>query len=804
MSDERDVSSVGQQPEETRTDDDFDLLATEIPYAVLDRARARELFERLATLPADDPERARIRGYLVELYLPLVEYLARRFRNRGEWLDDLTQVATIGLIKSIDRFDLDRGVEFSTYATPTIVGEIKRHFRDKGWAVRVPRRLQELKLSLTKAIGDLAQREGRAPTVSELAAHLQMSEEEVLEGLESANAYSTVSLDAPDSGDEDAPAVSDSLGMVDDALEGVEYRESLKPLLEQLPPREKKILLLRFFGNMTQSQIASELGVSQMHVSRLLDRTLAQLRNGLTADSGQAGSGVVIPVGAKPILPGSDHPAGSGEPPQSGGASRPPGPEPDRYLVGEMQSRVRAGTELSLIVSITAESPEPGLAAAPLPGLLPGPQGVQVILVVRPDAGLLTFGALQQTVTVPLHGDSQPVRFAFRARAVGLSRIRLTSWLGGTFLAELRLEVSVESEEPMADNQRRSAPIGAMQADPGEVTLQVHSDGARYSFQLLSQRYLFGPVVAKSLTEEPGQAVERTVAMLRKMAGDASGYTPALAARWVRETGTGLWRDLVPKSIQDQYWQLRDSITSFTIACEDDTVPWELLYPLTPTDDAGFLVDQFPVLRRIYDQCRTHRVLVGKARYVVPPGSPENAQDEVDAISRILGQPAGSTITHLADLLDLLDTGSTGLLHFACHNAFSLEAGGSAIKMVGGAFVPQLLNSAVGRRCLAARSPLIFVNACRSAGVSAEYTHMMGWASQFMAAGAGAFLGTLWPVRSSRASMFAEAFYAALAAGADLGRASLTARQATKDDADPTWLAYSVYGDPTARGVSQF
>jgi RNA polymerase sigma-B factor len=249
-----------------------------------DRTQARELFERLAVLPAGDPERAKIRATLVELHLPLVEYLARRFRNRGEWLDDLTQVATIGLIKSIDRFDLERGVEFSTYATPTIVGEIKRHFRDKGWAVRVPRRLQELKLSLTKAIGELAQREGRAPTVSELAAHLQMSEEEVLEGLESANAYSTVSLDAPDSGDEDAPAVADSLGMIDEALEGVEYRESLKPLLERLPPREKKILLLRFFGNMTQSQIAAELGISQMHVSRLLARTLTQLREGLTVD----------------------------------------------------------------------------------------------------------------------------------------------------------------------------------------------------------------------------------------------------------------------------------------------------------------------------------------------------------------------------------------------------------------------------------------------------------------------------------------------------------------------------------------
>ncbi len=250
----------------------------------VDRARAKAKFGVFAGLPEDDPQRARLRDELVEAHLPLVEYLARRFRNRGEPLDDLIQVATIGLIKSVDRFDLERGVEFSTYATPTIVGEIKRHFRDKGWAIRVPRRLQELKLALTKATSDLSQKNGRSPTVAELAAYLQMTDEEILEGLESANAYSAVSLDAPDGGDDDSPAVADSLGSMDDALEGVEYRESLKPLLEQLPPREKRILLLRFFGNLTQSQIATELGISQMHVSRLLARTLTQLREGLLVE----------------------------------------------------------------------------------------------------------------------------------------------------------------------------------------------------------------------------------------------------------------------------------------------------------------------------------------------------------------------------------------------------------------------------------------------------------------------------------------------------------------------------------------
>jgi RNA polymerase sigma-B factor len=249
------------------------------------RAESHRLFIELEAISTDAPGRSDVRDRLVQLHLPLVEHLARRFRNRGEPYDDLVQVATIGLIKAIDRYELDRGVEFSTYATPTIVGEIKRHFRDKGWAVRVPRRLQELRLSISSATQQLSQELGRSPTVGELAKHLQLSEDEVLEGLESANAYSTLSLDAPDSsGEEDAPAVLDSLGGWDEQLEGVEYRESLRPLLAQLPDREKHILMLRFFGNMTQSQIAERIGISQMHVSRLLARTLGQLREGLLAD----------------------------------------------------------------------------------------------------------------------------------------------------------------------------------------------------------------------------------------------------------------------------------------------------------------------------------------------------------------------------------------------------------------------------------------------------------------------------------------------------------------------------------------
>ncbi|TIC88802.1 RNA polymerase sigma factor SigF [Nocardioides sp. GY 10113] len=251
------------------------------------RARSTELFARLRDDDATgQSEQDAAREALVHLHLPLVEHCARRFRNRGEPHEDLVQVGTIGLIKAIDRFDTERGVEFSTYATPTIIGEIKRYFRDKGWAIRVPRRLQELRLQISSTTAELTQSLGRSPMPRELAEAIGCTVEEIVEGLESSNAYATLSLDATDDSEDGAgQSMLDALGVDDVALEHVELRESIKPLLERLPEREKKILLLRFFKNMTQSQIAEEIGVSQMHVSRLLTRTLAQLRQSLESDA---------------------------------------------------------------------------------------------------------------------------------------------------------------------------------------------------------------------------------------------------------------------------------------------------------------------------------------------------------------------------------------------------------------------------------------------------------------------------------------------------------------------------------------
>jgi RNA polymerase sigma-B factor len=249
------------------------------------RRRSAELFAELTAEVAGPKSRRAARDELVHLHLPLVEHCARRFRNRGEPFEDLVQVGTIGLLKSIDRFDAERGVEFSTYATPTIIGEIKRYFRDKGWAIRVPRRLQELRMQIGAATAELTQTLGRSPTPRELAEAIGCSVEEIVEGIESSNAYSTLSLDASDDTDDLGGSMLDAIGVEDENLEHVEIRESLKPLLDALEPREKKILLLRFFKNKTQTQIAEEIGVSQMHVSRLLSRTLEQLRSSLEQSS---------------------------------------------------------------------------------------------------------------------------------------------------------------------------------------------------------------------------------------------------------------------------------------------------------------------------------------------------------------------------------------------------------------------------------------------------------------------------------------------------------------------------------------
>jgi RNA polymerase sigma-B factor len=216
---------------------------------------------------------------LVEL-MPLVRALAARYAGRGEPLEDLVQVGSVGLIKAVDRFDVDRGVDFASYAVPTIVGEIRRHFRDKSWAMHVPRRLKELSVRLSRLLDDLTAELGRSPTVSELAEAASVDEEDVIDALDSTNAYSTRSLHAPLEQDGD-DSLADKLGIDEVGYEEVEEGSLIEAGLDALDERERRIVELRFLREMTQSQIAAEVGISQMHVSRLLRRALAKMRGRL-------------------------------------------------------------------------------------------------------------------------------------------------------------------------------------------------------------------------------------------------------------------------------------------------------------------------------------------------------------------------------------------------------------------------------------------------------------------------------------------------------------------------------------------
>jgi len=226
------------------------------------------------------------REELIERYMSLVRSLARRYSYRGEQQDDLVQIGAIGLIKAIDRFDVERGVELTTYATPNIIGEIKRHFRDKGWSVRVPRGLQELNVQISKLIEQLTVELGRSPTIPELAEAAGVEEEQVLEALESGRAYSSVSLSTGGGSDDDGELDPlESLGTIEHEYEIAEDRAVLAPGFQVLDERERTIMHLRFFRGMTQSQIAAQIGISQMHVSRLIRRSLEKLREEISEET---------------------------------------------------------------------------------------------------------------------------------------------------------------------------------------------------------------------------------------------------------------------------------------------------------------------------------------------------------------------------------------------------------------------------------------------------------------------------------------------------------------------------------------
>ncbi|MEV6979248.1 SigB/SigF/SigG family RNA polymerase sigma factor [Kitasatospora sp. NPDC093806] len=283
------TAEAGHRPEALPCDVPRDLPPRPSPAEMraMGKSEARELsdalFRRLVALRRETRAYSYVRGTIIELNMPLVRFIAGRFRHRPEEMADILQVGTVGLIKAVDGYDPDRGPEFVTYAIPTIAGEIKRFFRDTSWPVRVPRRMQELYLQVARGSDRLEQLLGRLPHPEEIAEDLHLTVEEVVEGLVAGRIHRSTSLDAlrEQDADESGSALIDRLGSCDPAIELAEFRTAVRPLLGGLPRREQTVLRLRFWEGRTQSEIADRIGVSQMHVSRLLSATLARLREQL-------------------------------------------------------------------------------------------------------------------------------------------------------------------------------------------------------------------------------------------------------------------------------------------------------------------------------------------------------------------------------------------------------------------------------------------------------------------------------------------------------------------------------------------
>ena len=466
-----------------------------------------------------------------------------------------------------------------------------------------------------------------------------------------------------------------------------------------------------------------------------------------------------------------------------------------RYLMGQCQESVPVGKPFSLLASIV-------LAAAPTsmelePFDVP-PEGQDVLLVMYAP-GLQLLGDQQQTVHVPADRDSRPVRFELRADTPGPLTASITAWIGGTYLGELLVEITAERDRPPGPHREVLAEI-TTESIEGAVSLVVHYDPKQNAYRFEFRDEDYPCEVTSNLAYDPGPRVERLVAGLDEIAKGRSGYSPAQTRDYLVNAGAGLWGQLVPEALREQFWDRQHRIRQLTILADKDTLPWELLYPMDPGHDAGFLVEQFPVTRAIFGWRLARTLRLQPARFVLPEGSLPEARDEIDAMRRLLdpGQSPSETISALTPLTDLIGSGNFGLLHFACHNTYD-PADGSSIKLGNVQFTPTLLTVAVIQKVLKHSAPIVFINACRSAGLAATYNRLDGWASKFLEAGAAAFIGSLWAVSDGAAREFAQEFYGQLRDGSSLGEAVKQARQvAAAQSDDPTWLAYTVYGDPRA------
>jgi hypothetical protein len=486
----------------------------------------------------------------------------------------------------------------------------------------------------------------------------------------------------------------------------------------------------------------------------------------------------------------------------SGGAGRrrwrrPGGTQPPigRYLKGQCPETVRVGEPFSFLASIvlTGSHSAVALKRFDVPAT-----GVEILLVAHAP-GMQLVDPQRRVVHVPAAGDSEPVMFELRADAPGPRPVSITAWLGGNYLGELIVEVTAERFGARGLSRDVLAEI-TMERTDGAVSLVVRYDPVQQLYRFEFRDDDNPDEVTSHLAYDPGPQVEHLVTELDDLAKDRSGYSPAETREYLVNMGAGLWRELVPAELREQFWQRQHRIKQLTILSDKDVIPWELLYPKDPGHDAGFLVQQFPVTRAVFGHRPSRRLDLRPARFVLPEHSPRQAQDEIKMLRLLLSEDRRPVISELTPLLDTINKGDFGLLHFACHNNYEPLAG-SSIMLDDRQFTPTLLNTAVIDQVLSRSAPVIFINACRSAGAVPRYNYLDSWATKFLKAGASAFIGSLWAVSDDTAPRFAQELYLQLARGASLGEAVMQTRKkalSQADVGDPTWLAYTVYGDPRA------
>jgi CHAT domain/FHA domain len=509
-----------------------------------------------------------------------------------------------------------------------------------------------------------------------------------------------------------------------------------------------------------------------------------------------------MPVGAAPPGPyyrGTEIAAsGTGRP--TGAGQHSPVAE-QRFLQGRFPERVRLSEEVSLLVRLGLQPGAP-LEAALRPLTVPA-GGLEVVLLLVDSPGFTLHSPDRTVVHVVPRLDSNWAGFELQATREGVHTLQVEAFAGGSGLGGLAVQVSVDAAAPTGPLVERNSPARVAAADPGEVSLLLSFDSVQqvYRYRLVdSSGYYSEESASDRLLQPPGEAIEQLVAGLNAVARGRPAWDAATTTDWLKGQGIALWNSFIPQALQREFWQRRDKISRMTIVSQGDPVPWELLYPFAPGGwDAGFLIDQFPVARRRYGPPPPGRLELGAADLVLSgDGWPAAASAEIAALDGLL-RGCGLTAHRIGDLPSLLQAfqrGNLGLLHFSCHNAFARGAPNTCkILLQNQPFEPVFLEQHAGRFT----APLVFLNACRTDGQAPLYTTVEGWAASFLRAGAGAFIGSLWEVADTSASTYAQEFYRAAIGGATLGESARRARDAIRDNpGDPTWLAYTFYGDPAA------